>query len=87
VANVVPGQTPLSHASSALSAYVHTAGADSADAAKLAYAIIYRNVILQATTLAYLDTFLVLATIGAIMFVLSFTLRKNDPGARRVVVE
>jgi MFS transporter, DHA2 family, multidrug resistance protein len=87
VANVVPGQTSLAHASSALSAYVHSAGADATDAAKLAYAIIYRTVILQATTLAYLDTYLVLAVIGAIMFVLSFTLRKNELGGRRVMVE
>ena len=46
---------------------------------KEAYALIYRTVVLQATTLAYIDTFLLLAVIAAIMFVLSFALRKNDP--------
>jgi len=87
VANVTPGQLSFAHASAALSAYAFTAGADATGAAKLAYAIIYRTVILQATTLAYVDTFLVLAAIAAIMFVLSFALKKNDPGGRRVVME
>ena len=56
-------------------------------AAKEAYVLIYQTVIIQATTLAYVDTFLVLAMIAAIMFVLSFALRKNDPGGRRMVME
>ena len=51
------------------------------------YVLIYQTVIIQATTLAYVDTFLVLAMIAAIMFVLSFALRKNDPGGRRMVME
>ena len=55
---------------------------DATRAAKVAYALIYQTVIIQATTLAYVDTFLVLATMAAIMFVLSFALRKNDPGGR-----
>jgi DHA2 family multidrug resistance protein len=87
VGNVTPGQRSLSNATAALSAHGFTAGASATDAAKQAYAVIYRSVILQATTLAYLDTFLVLATIAAVMFVVSFTLRKNDPGARRVVMD
>jgi hypothetical protein len=44
-------------------------------------------VIAQATTLAYIDTFLVLAVISAIMFLGSFALKKNQPGARPVAVE
>ena len=50
------------------------------DALHKAYASIYRMVQAQATTLAYIDTFMVLAVISAIMFVLSFVLKKNDPG-------
>ena len=46
-------------------------------AAKEAYVLIYQTVIIQATTLAYVDTFLVLAMIAAIMFVLSFALRRE----------
>ena len=34
----------------------------------------------QAATLAYIDTFMVLAVGSAIMFFLSFALKKNDPG-------
>ena len=34
----------------------------------------------QATTLAYIDTFWVLGVAAMIMFVLSFLLKKNEPG-------
>jgi DHA2 family multidrug resistance protein len=87
VANVAPGQLSFSQAAQALTARIFASGVDAAGATRQAYAIIYRTVIIQATTLAYVDTYLVLAVIAAAMFVLSFALRKNDPGARRVVVE
>jgi hypothetical protein len=42
----------------------------------------------QAASLAYIDTFMVLAVGAAIMFCLTFVLKKNNPGAGgRVVVE
>jgi hypothetical protein len=47
----------------------------------------HQTLIVQATTLPYIDTFIVLATAAAIMFVLSFRLRKNHPGGGRVVME
>jgi MFS transporter, DHA2 family, multidrug resistance protein len=87
VANVAPGQLSFSQAAQALTARLFASGVDAAGATRQAYAIIYRTVIIQATTLAYVDTYLVLAVMAAAMFVLSFALRKNDPGARRVVVE
>ena len=87
VDNVTPGQLNFSQLLAAISARVAASGADATRATKTAYAVIYRTVIVQATTLAYVDTFLVLAVMAAIMFVFSFALRKNDPGARRVVVE
>src|SRR5208283_1639374 len=59
--------------------YIHS-GMSPPDAQHKALASIYRMVQAQATTLAYIDTFLVLAEISAIMFVLSFVLKKNDPG-------
>ena len=34
----------------------------------------------QAASLAYIDTFMVLAVGAAIMFFLTFILKKNDPG-------
>lgn len=45
-----------------------------------AYARIYRVVQGQAATMAYIDTFWLLAVGSAIMFVLSFALKKNQPG-------
>jgi DHA2 family multidrug resistance protein len=46
-----------------------------------AYARLYQAVQAQAASLAYIDTFMVLAVGSAIMFVLAFMLQKNDPGA------
>jgi DHA2 family multidrug resistance protein len=45
-----------------------------------AYARIYQSLQAQAGSLAYVDTFMVLAVGSAIMFFLSFALKKNDPG-------
>jgi MFS transporter, DHA2 family, multidrug resistance protein len=53
-----------------------------------AYAQIYRTLQNQAASLAYIDTFMVLAVGAAIMFCLTFALKKNDPrGGARVAVE
>jgi DHA2 family multidrug resistance protein len=59
--------------------FIH-AGMSPPDALRSAYARIYQAVQIQATTLAYIDIFKVLAVISSIMFVLSFVLRKNKPG-------
>jgi DHA2 family multidrug resistance protein len=45
-----------------------------------AYARIYQDVQAQAASLAYIDTFMVLAVVAGIMFCLAFLLKKNDPG-------
>jgi len=45
-----------------------------------AYARIYQSLQAQAASLAYIDTFMVLAVGAAIMFCLAFVLKKNDPG-------
>jgi MFS transporter, DHA2 family, multidrug resistance protein len=45
-----------------------------------AYARIYQGLQAQAGTMAYMDTFIVLAVASAIMFVLAFILKKNEPG-------
>jgi DHA2 family multidrug resistance protein len=44
-----------------------------------AYARIYQEINAQAASLAYIDTFMVLAIGAAIMFFLSFLLKRNDP--------
>jgi len=51
-----------------------------------AYARIYRAIQAQAASLAYIDTFKVLAVGAAIMFFLALVLKKNDPGAGGAVV-
>jgi DHA2 family multidrug resistance protein len=51
-----------------------------------AYARIYQSLQAQAASLAYIDTFMVLAVGAAIMFCLAFFLKKNDPGAGGLTV-
>lgn len=56
------------------------AGLGAHDAQGQAYARIYEGVVAQSNTLAYIDTFMVLAVGSAIMFFLAFLLKKNEPG-------
>jgi MFS transporter, DHA2 family, multidrug resistance protein len=87
VANVTSGDSSFTHAVNGLTARLMASGSDATVAAKQAYAIIYRTVILQATTLAYVDMYMILTEIGLLMFFLSFFLKKNELGARRVMAE
>jgi len=86
-ANVTPGRPGLAAQVAGLTARLIASGMDAGRAASQAHALIFRNVVAQATTLAYLDTFRYLGVGAAIMFVLAFFLRKNQPGARRVSIE
>jgi DHA2 family multidrug resistance protein len=86
-ADVTAGRPSLVKEVAGLTARLIASGMDAERAATQAYALVFRSVIAQATTLAYVDTFMVLAVGAAIMFVLSFALKKNDPGRRRVVME
>jgi DHA2 family multidrug resistance protein len=65
----------------ALSRQLVHSGASAPDSTKLAYGLLYRNTQAQAQTLAYIDTYMVLAIAASIMFLLSFIVRKNDPKA------
>ncbi|HVB85997.1 MAG TPA: DHA2 family efflux MFS transporter permease subunit [Candidatus Dormibacteraeota bacterium] len=87
VESLSPGGSALSYTLTALAHRLMASGLDAVTAAQRAYALVYQGVITQATTLAYIDTFYLLAAGAAIMFVLSFALRKNEPGGRRVVME
>ncbi|HEY6465567.1 MAG TPA: MFS transporter, partial [Candidatus Acidoferrales bacterium] len=87
VANVTRGGQQFLGGSQVLSNHIVVGGADAVRAAQKSLGVLYQSLIVQATTLAYIDTFLVLAGIAAIMFVLSFGLRKNQPGARPVALE
>ena len=80
VAHVTPGQPTFNQAVSALAARLAVSGLDITRATSQAYARLYQLLIGQATTLAYIDTFWVLSVGAGIMFLLSFALRKNEPG-------
>jgi len=86
-ANVTPGATSVAHALSGLTARLSASGMDAVQSSRVAYAILYRNVVLQATTLAYVDAFMILAVIGLLMSVLALFLRKNQLGGHRIMVE
>jgi DHA2 family multidrug resistance protein len=66
---------------SGLARQLTSSGASAADAKVQAYGRVYQSLQAQAQTLAYLDTFMVLAVGAGIMFLLAFIIRKNDPSA------
>jgi DHA2 family multidrug resistance protein len=57
------------------------------EASATAYASIYRSLQAQAASLAYIDTFMVLSVFAAVMFFVSFFLKKNDLGGGVTVAE
>jgi MFS transporter, DHA2 family, multidrug resistance protein len=81
VARASPGQPSFVQAVNGLAAYLAASGLDVKQATSQAYARVYQELIGQATTLAYIDTFWVLCFGAAIMCLLSFALKKNEPGA------
>lgn len=81
VAHTTAAKAPFTQAVHSLAVRLTGLGLDTAHATSQAYARLYRETIGQATTLAYIDTFWVLCVGAGIMFVLSFVLRKNEPGA------
>jgi len=87
VANVIAGQPAFRRSNGALAGHLGTSHIGPAGASTHAYALLYQSVLAEATTLAYIDTFRVLSIGAAIMFLLSFALRKNTPGAGRVAIE
>ena len=71
---------------SGLSRQLQHAGSSVADAQHEAYGRLYRGLQVQSQTLAYIDTFMVLAVLAGMMFLLAFIVRKNDPGGGGHVV-
>ena len=63
----------------ALSSTLTHSGLGPVEAQTLAHGRLYQEAQRQATTLAYIDTFWILGVVSAIMFVLSFALKKNVP--------
>ncbi len=80
-AHATAGRPALRQAAEGLASRLAEAGVQASRATSMAYARLYQELIGQSTLLAYIDTYWVLAVGAGIMFVFSFALRKNDPGA------
>ena len=80
VKNISPADPAFARALQGLAARLNVAGLSRSVATSQAYARLYGELIGQATTLAYIDTFWVLCIGAGIMFLLSFALRRNEPG-------
>jgi DHA2 family multidrug resistance protein len=80
VAHTSPAEPAFTDTVAGLTVRLAAAGAEASQAAMQAYGQLYRTVIAQATSLAYIDTYWLLAAGAAIMVPLSFTLKRNDPG-------
>jgi DHA2 family multidrug resistance protein len=78
--NLAPGNSTFLNSVSGLTNELMRAGLSVDDAQVRAQAGLYRAVQQQAAALAYIDTFWILGVAAAVMFGLSFTLRKNEPG-------
>jgi len=78
--HVTPAGLNFPQAVDALTRRLNVAGLESTLAQRQAYARLYRATIAQATTLAYIDVFMILGVTSVIMFFLSFALKKNEPG-------
>jgi len=70
-----------------LTRHFANAGMGRHEASATAYASIYRSVQAQAASMAYIDTFMVLSVCAAVMFCVSFFLKKNDLGGGATIVE
>lgn len=81
VGHLTPDTPAFRNTLNALARAIAHSGFSSHDARLQAIARLYAQVNRQAHTLAYLDTFWVLAVLSAVMFILAFFLKKNDPGA------
>ena len=80
VAHTTPGEPAFADMVSGLTARLIASGAEASQAARQAQGLVYQTVIAQATTLAYVDTFWILAAGAGVMFLLSFGLKRNEPG-------
>jgi DHA2 family multidrug resistance protein len=81
-----PGNPNFQNSVNGLAQRLAHSGVGASEAKMGVYARIYRAIQAQATSLAYIDTFKVLAVGAVIMFFLAFLLKKNDPGAGGAVV-
>jgi DHA2 family multidrug resistance protein len=88
VGYVRPDNPNFQNALTGLTAQLAHSGLGAVEARAQAIARVYQSVQNQASNLSYIDAYMVLAVMSAIMFFLAFTLKKNDPrGGAAVHVE
>jgi len=85
VAHATLGQLPFVQTVDAMSRRLAISGLDASRAAQQAQARVYNALVRQATALAYIDAFWILCVGAGIMFLLSFVLKRNEPGGGRQV--
>ena len=78
-ASIVSGN--FASAVQGLARQLASAGLGAVEAQRQATARLYAEIRAQAATMAYIDTYFVLGAAAAIMFVMSFMLKKNKPGS------
>jgi DHA2 family multidrug resistance protein len=81
------GNQNFQNAVDGLTRQLSLAGLSAHEAHNQAVGRIYQRVLAEATCLSYIDIYKVLAVASAIMCILAFTLKKNELGGRRVVLE
>ena len=81
-----PDNPNFQNSANGLAQYLAQSGLGAHEARRQAYARIYQGLQAQASSLAYIDTFMVLAVGAGIMFCLAFLLKKNDPGGGGVTI-
>jgi MFS transporter, DHA2 family, multidrug resistance protein len=81
VGHITPDSRAFRGSLHGLTSGIRHSGLGRVDANNQAIARYYGLINQQAHTLSFMDTFWVLAVLCAIMFVLAFFLKKNDPGA------
>ena len=80
VENVQPGDPALLERLQGIASYLQHAGISATQSTKLALAAVYRQVIVQAQTLAYLDVLFVFACFTAVMVPLVLLTRRAAGG-------
>jgi DHA2 family multidrug resistance protein len=75
-----PDNPNFQNSADGLAQYLAQSGLSAHEAHARAYGSIYQAMQAQAASLSYIDTFMVLAVVAAIMFCLSFVLKGNNPG-------
>jgi MFS transporter, DHA2 family, multidrug resistance protein len=84
--SLTPGNPTFQDTVSGLTHQLQQSGMSPHDAVGGAYGRVYQNLLNQASTLSYIDTFWMLTVAAGLMFFLAFLLQKNDPRAGEKVV-